>query len=294
VHLLQTKNVRIERIQYPKSNRKRCREELVFEYPNGVVIPFSQHVSGRNTPIRAGERGHDREGKGARRHGGSAPPHATRRSEFPSEDLTIFMDYWMFTGCLGVRRQGAAVRHPKFGIPTGGLKLRFFTSRSDQRIRSTYINALIRRAGCSRRIFWVFCTVLGAGKRGEEDARTKKSKKLGENRGKTGKKIGGLSGGLSMFTRGFIYPQMNLNKLRDRSDSFAPWFEPTLMAHSGEAHRADAFIYPPIFSSPWVCTSPDGARQHRCLAAARPKKYRVLFGEKGIYQNKVICIGHRL
>jgi len=62
----------------------------------------------------------------------------------------------MFTGCLGVRRQGAAVRHPKFGIPTGGLKLRFFTSRSDQRIRSTYINALIRRAGCSRRIFWVF------------------------------------------------------------------------------------------------------------------------------------------
>jgi len=84
--LLQTKNVRIERIQYPKSNRKRCREELVFEYPNGVVIPFSQHVSGRETPVGAGERGHHREGKDARRQGVSA-----------------------------------AARHPTFGIPVGGF-----------------------------------------------------------------------------------------------------------------------------------------------------------------------------
>ena len=41
----QSKNVRIELIQYPKFNQQRCREELVFEYPNGNVVAFSQHVS---------------------------------------------------------------------------------------------------------------------------------------------------------------------------------------------------------------------------------------------------------
>ena len=41
----QGKNVRIELIQYPKFNQQRCREELVFEYPNGTVVAFSQHVS---------------------------------------------------------------------------------------------------------------------------------------------------------------------------------------------------------------------------------------------------------
>ena len=193
--------MRIERIQYPKSNCKRCREELVFEYPNCVVSPFSQHVSGRNTPIGAGEREHDREGKDARRQWGPAPPHATRRSEFPSEDLTIFMDCWVFTGCLGVRRQGAsaAVRHPKFRIPAGGLKLRFFKSRSDQRIQSTYLNALIRRAGCSRRIFWVFCTVFAP-----FWARKNEEKKMQKQ--KFRKKIGG-------FVWGFIhvYPGVYLS-----------------------------------------------------------------------------------
>ena len=41
----QAKIVRVELIQYPKFNQQRCREELVFEYPNGTVVPFSQHVS---------------------------------------------------------------------------------------------------------------------------------------------------------------------------------------------------------------------------------------------------------
>ena len=170
----------------------------------------------------------------------------------------------MFTGCLGARR------HRSCRPEVRNSRRRIKTSIFQIEVPSTHINALIRRAVCSMRIFGVFFTVLGAEKRGEKDAKTTFQKKRGENRKKTGTKSWGvLSGGLSKFTRGFIYPKMNLNTPRiDSSDFFASSFEPTLMARGGEAHRADAFINPPFFILPW-CGPPLMA--HGSVGASPPR-----------------------